>query len=71
MNILYPFQVIYDLIVSILMYFINMMTPNRECPRKIRWNDEKNTIHVTYSKDEYDRTMIKRERFNVLPFNQI
>ncbi len=71
MNILYPFQVIYDLIVSILMYFINMMTPNRECPRKIRWNDEKNTIHVTYSKDEYDRTMIKRERFNVQPFNQI
>ena len=71
MNILSPFQVIYDLIVSILMYFINMMTPNRECPRKIRWNDEKNTIHVTYSKDEYDRTMIKRERFNVQPFNQI
>jgi len=70
MNIFYPFQVIYDLIVSLLMYFINLMNPTIECPRKIRWNDDKNTIHITYSKDEYDRTMIKRERFHVLPFNQ-
>ncbi len=70
MNVFYPFQVIYDLIGSLLMYFINLINPNTECPRKIRWNDDKNTIHITYSKDEYDRTMIKRERFHVLPFNQ-
>lgn len=72
MNILYPFYAIYNTIIYIYSIFINAITGNfTSSPRKIRWNEDKNTVHLTYSKDEYDRTMIKRDSYSIIPFNQI
>jgi len=75
MNVFYPFQFIYNIIIHIISFFTNSITGYfgyfESNSRKISWDDSKNTTHLTYSKDEYDRTMIKRDDFSILPFNQI
>ena len=73
MNILYLFQIVYNYIIYIFSLFINAITGGsiNTPSRKIRLDESKNTTHLTYSKDEYDRTMIKRDSFSILPFNQI
>ena len=72
MNILYPFYAIYNIIIYIFSIFSNAIIGNfTSSPRKIRWDDNSNTVHLTYSKDEYDRTMIKRDSYSIIPFNQI
>ena len=70
MNIFYPFYAIYNIIIYIFSIFSNAIIGNfTSSPRKIRWNDDNNTVHLTYSKEEYDRTMIKRDSYSISPFN--
>ena len=72
MNILYPFYAIYNIIIYIFSIFSNAIIGNfTSSSRKIHWDDNSNTVHLTYSKDEYDRTMIKRDSYSIIPFNQI
>jgi len=72
MDICYPFYAIYKIYLYALSYISFIISSFfSESPRKIRLDESKNTTHITYSKDEYDRTMIKRDSFSVLPFNQI
>ena len=70
MNIFYPFYVVYNIVIYIFSIFSNAIIGNfTSSPRKIRWDDDNNTVHLTYSKEEYDRTMIKRDSYSISPFN--
>jgi len=71
MNIFYPFSLIYNIIIYIFSIFRNSIIDDfTSSPRKIRWDEDSNTVHFTYSKEEYDRTMINRDSYSILPFNQ-
>jgi hypothetical protein len=70
MNIFFPVQLVYQYIVYILTLIINSIKSlfggNSNDLKKIKWNEDDNTVHYTYSKEEYDRTMYKNT--NILPF---
>ena len=51
--------VILILAIFVLVYFNQNYEPNR----KIRWADNLNGIHYTYSKDEYDRKYLRQNDF--------
>jgi hypothetical protein len=71
MNLFYPFYTIYKIIVYIFSIFTNaIMGDFTNSTKKIRWDENKNTVHFTYSKYEYDRSMIKRDTYSILPFNR-
>jgi hypothetical protein len=63
MNIFYPFELVYQYIIYILTIFSTIINSifgiDNNNSKKIKWNDSNNTIHYTYSKDEYDRKMYK------------
>ena len=70
MNIFFHLRLFYNYII----YILNLIAKNiksifkggNDESKKIKWNDDDNKVHYTYSKDEYDRTMYKNT--NILPF---
>lgn len=71
MNVFFPFELIYQYIIYILTIFSTIVNSifdisDNNNSKKIKWNDDNNTVHYTYSKDEYDRKMYKNT--NILPF---
>ena len=70
MNIFFPVQLVYQYIFYILTLIINSIKSlfggNSNDSKKIKWNEDDNKVHYTYSKEEYDRTMYKNT--NILPF---
>ena len=73
MNVFFPFELVYQYIIYILTIFSTIINSifdnnNNNNSKKIKWNDSNNTIHYTYSKDEYDRKMYKHTDFNISPF---
>ena len=72
MNVFFPFELVYQYIIYILTIFSTIIKSlfgiENNNSKKIKWNEDDNTVHYTYSKEEYDRTMYKNTNMNILPF---